>query len=177
MRRFGEPWRAGAPYRDRPGAYALVLDARGRALVAATPNKGESLLLPGGGVDPGESTLPALLREVYEETGWSVRHLRRLGAFQRYAWMPDYAKWARKVCSIHLCRPGRRLGPPLEPDHAPRWMPLEEAARRLSVSGERWFAARLARSFGARIDVERAAAARPDPLAEPAVRPGKETFA
>ncbi|MEO1688313.1 MAG: NUDIX domain-containing protein, partial [Pseudomonadota bacterium] len=153
MRRFGDPWRKGAPYRERPGAYALVLDRAGRrALVAATPNRGESLLLPGGGVDPGESPVRALLREVWEETGWSVRHLRRLGAFQRYAWMPDYGMWARKICSVHLCRAGRRLGPPQEPDHMPVWMDLREAAERLSVTGERWFVARHARAAGLRLD-------------------------
>ncbi|MEM6441021.1 MAG: NUDIX domain-containing protein [Pseudomonadota bacterium] len=178
MRRFGEPWRADAPYRDRPGAYALILDGAGRrALVAATPNLGEALLLPGGGIDPGEAPVRALLREVHEETGWSVRHLRRLGAFQRYVWMPDYAMWARKVCSVHLCRAGRRLGPPLEPDHVPVWLDLAEAARRLSVGGDRWFAAALARRLGRRVDVERLAAGRPDPGAEIPMQRGEDRAA
>jgi 8-oxo-dGTP diphosphatase len=148
MRRFGESWRRDAPYRDRPGAYAAILDPAegGRLLLAATPVAGEAFLLPGGGLDPGESPLRALHREVMEETGWTVRPLRRLGAFQRYCFMPEYARWARKVCHVYLCRPGRRLGPPAEPDHTPVWMPLAEAAERLSVSGDRWFAAALARS-------------------------------
>ena len=138
MRRFGESFRPGVPYRDRPGAYAII--ARGDAvLLATTPAEGETWLLPGGGVDPGESTLPALHREVWEETGWQVAHVRRLGAFQRYCWMPDYGKWARKVCSIHLCRAGRRLSAPLEPDHTPVWVPAAAAAEMLSVAGERWF--------------------------------------
>ena len=138
MRRFGEPVRPDAPYRERPGAYAII--HRGPLLlVALTPNAGESVLLPGGGIDPGESTLPALHREVWEETGWTVRHQRRLGAFQRYCWMPDYGKWARKICSVHLCRAGRRLSAPLEPDHTPAWIEAEAAAELLSVSGERHF--------------------------------------
>lgn len=144
MRRFGESWRPDAPYRDRPGAYAAILD-RGRLLLAATPAQGETLLLPGGGVDPGESPQRALHREVMEETGWSIAPLRRLGAFQRYCFMPEYGFWARKVCHIYLCRPGRRHGPPAEPDHTPLWMPLEEAAERLSLGGERWFVRRLRR--------------------------------
>ncbi|MGG7566612.1 NUDIX domain-containing protein [Rhodovulum sp. DZ06] len=138
MRRFGEAVRPDAPYRERPGAYAVILSGR-EILLAATPNQGESLLLPGGGIDPGESPLPALHREVWEETGWRVRHVRRLGAFQRYCWMPDYSMWARKICHIHLCQAGRRLSEPYEPDHTPVWMDAEEAAERLSVSGERWF--------------------------------------
>lgn len=147
MRRFGEPWRADAPYRQRPGAYAAILDrpgARGRMLLAATSAAGEAFLLPGGGIDPGESPLRALHREVMEETGWSIRPLRRLGAFQRYCYMPEYGWWARKICHVYLCRPVRRRADPSEPDHAPVWMPLHDAARSLSVAGDRWFAARLA---------------------------------
>jgi 8-oxo-dGTP diphosphatase len=144
MRRFGESWRPDAPYRDRPGAYAAILD-RGRLLLCATPNAGEAFLMPGGGLDPGEGPLRALHREVMEETGWTIAPQRRLGAFQRYCFMPEYGFWARKVCHIYLCRPGRRRGRPAEPDHTPLWMPLPEAARRLSVSGERSFAHALAR--------------------------------
>ncbi|MGR3783782.1 MAG: NUDIX domain-containing protein [Albimonas sp.] len=140
MRRFGDPWRSDAPYRERPGAYGAILGSGPRAgqmLLAATPNDGEAFLLPGGGVDPGESPLRALTREVYEETGYSVQPLRRLGAFQQYRWMPDYQMWARKICHIYLCRAGRPLGPPVEPDHTPVWLPVAEAVRRLSVAGER----------------------------------------
>lgn len=148
MRRFGESVRPKAPYRDRPGAYALILEGRGAGahlLLAATSAPGEDFLLPGGGVDPGESPLRALHREVLEETGWTVAPQRRLGAFQRYCWMPEYRRWARKICHVYLCRPGRRLGAPSEPDHDPIWMPLADAAQRLSIAGDRAFAAALAR--------------------------------
>ena len=146
MRRFGETWRPDAPYRQRPGAYAAIL--RGRMmLLAATPNDGESLLMPGGGVDPGESPMQALHREVMEEVGWTVAPIRRLGAFQRYCYMPDYGFWARKVCMIHLCRAGRRIAPPTEPDHTPVWMRIEDAADALSVSGERHFVRALLRAM------------------------------
>ncbi|MEO0999412.1 MAG: NUDIX hydrolase [Pseudomonadota bacterium] len=147
MRRFGEAWRADAPYRERPGAYAVILDPRARRemLVAATPVDGERFLLPGGGIDPGESPLRALHREVLEETGYRIRPERRLGAFQRYCFMPEYGRWARKICHIYLCIAGPRLGPPIEPDHTPVWMPVETGARALSISGDRAFVAALAR--------------------------------
>jgi 8-oxo-dGTP diphosphatase len=144
MRRFGETWRADAPYRQRPGAYAAIV--RGpMMLLAATTNAGETYLLPGGGVDPGESPMQALHREVMEEVGWTVAPIRRLGAFQRYCYMPDYGFWARKICMIHLCRAGRRIQAPIEPDHAPVWIPIADAADALSISGERHFVRALLR--------------------------------
>ncbi len=127
-------------YRERHGAYAVVLDGRD---VLVTWEDGErEFQLPGGGIDPGEGPLQALRRECLEETGWQVRPLRRLGAFQRYAFMPSYDMWARKVCHVYLARPVRRVGPPSETGHAALWMPAATALARLSVDGDRSFLAR-----------------------------------
>lgn len=61
---------AGAAYRLRPGAYALVFDAQGR--VALVFEEGE-WYLPGGGLEAGETVEEALLREVREECGCGAR--------------------------------------------------------------------------------------------------------
>ena len=144
MRRFGEAVRSDQYYADRPGAYAIVADGAW-LLCCETSAQGESLLLPGGGVDPGEQPLTALHREVMEETGWRVAHRRRIGAYQRYVFMPEYGWWARKVCAVHLCHPTARLGPPSEPDHRPVWVHASDAAHDLSVGAERHFVRRLFR--------------------------------
>ena len=133
MIRIGEPWRPGIAYRDRPGAYALIAGPRGLLCVW----QGGELQLPGGGIDPGESPLAALHREVLEETGWTIAAPTRIAAFQRYNWIPEYSLWARKVQAIYLARAALRLGPPLEADHEPVWLPPERAARELSVEGDR----------------------------------------
>lgn len=56
---------------QRTAAYAVVTSSRGVLLtqLAATTNAAGQWNLPGGGVDPGESPLEALHREVWEETG------------------------------------------------------------------------------------------------------------
>jgi 8-oxo-dGTP diphosphatase len=95
--------------------------------------------LPGGGIDPGESPLRALHREVLEETGWTIAGIRRLGAYRRFTYMPEYDKWAEKVCSIYLARPVRSLGPPREAGHTAVWMALDVAARMLDNEGDRHF--------------------------------------
>ena len=65
--------------------------------------------------------------------------VRRLGAFRRFAYMPEYDLWAEKLCTIYLGRPGRKLGPPTEPLHLPVWLPVGEAAARLGNAGDRHF--------------------------------------
>lgn len=142
MRRYGDPVRPDRSYTTRPGAYGVIrLGADLLLTEQARPER--ELQLPGGGIDPGESPLVALHREVYEETGWTIQVLRRLGAFQRYAYMPEYDLWARKVCAIYLCRPVLRRGPAREPGHRPVWASIEVAAERLGNAGDRAFVAGL----------------------------------
>lgn len=138
MRRFGPPPLARRVYRDRPGVYAVILS--GAEMLVA--EQGGDLLLPGGGIEAGESVLAALHREVREETGWRVAPLRRLGVFCRYAWLREERYWCRKTAHVYLCRAVRRLGPPLEPDHTPVWMRASLAVDRLEQDGERVFTAR-----------------------------------
>ncbi|MFW8593846.1 NUDIX hydrolase [Cribrihabitans neustonicus] len=149
IRRFGNAPQKERRYRMRPGAYAL-LPRGGCLLVTRQADPGPELQLPGGGIDPGESPLPALHREVYEETGWRISAPRRLGAFRRYTYMPEYDLWAEKLCHIYVARPLRRIGPPLEDGHEAIWLPAEDAAAQLGNAGDRHFAAQLAQRLTVR---------------------------
>ncbi|MCB2115867.1 MAG: NUDIX hydrolase [Rhodobacteraceae bacterium] len=144
IRRFGEPVVAGQRYEIRHGVYA-VLRRGGDVLLTHQTAPEPEFQLPGGGIDPGESPLRALHREVFEETGWIIAAPRRIGAFRRFVYMPEYDKWAEKLCAIYLARPVRRLGPPSEPGHTAVWMPVEMAASALGNAGDRHFMAQLAR--------------------------------
>jgi 8-oxo-dGTP diphosphatase len=143
MRRYGEPVDPVRTYIERPGAYAVIREG-GDVLVTEQEAPKREYQLPGGGIDAGEGALRALHRECLEETGWRIRVLRRLGAFQRFAFMPEYDAWARKVCHIYLARPVRRLGEPTESGHRAIWMPIPTALELLALEGDRDFLRRVA---------------------------------
>ena len=150
MRRFGEPRRRDVIYDRRPGAYAVIAQGSAhpgtRLMLTEQDAVDLELQLPGGGGDPGESPIRALHREVFEETGWHIRVKRRLGAYQRFTYMPEYDQWAHKICLLYLCAPTLCVGPPTEPDHRVVWMSAHEACRELTNSGDRhWLASWLGR--------------------------------
>lgn len=135
--RYGAPPRAGIRYRPRPGAYAILLRGASILLTVQRGPAGAEIQLPGGGIDPGESPRPALLREIVEETGHSARILRRLGAFRTFTYMPEYGIHAEKICHVYLGCPGRRLGPAVHGDHAALWLPAARAVESLVSPGAR----------------------------------------
>lgn len=142
IRRLGETPVAGQRYRRRPGVYAVVL--RGTSVLMTVQEGAPSeIQLPGGGIDAGEHPLPALHREVIEETGWRIAVDRRLGAFRRFTFMPEYDLWAEKLCTVYLARAVRSLGPPTEDGHHALWLPLDAAAAAASSAGDRWFLGRM----------------------------------
>lgn len=144
IRRYGEPVQAGQQYRLRPGVYA-ILPRGGDLLLTFQSEPFPELQLPGGGIDTGEDPVRALHREVYEETGWHIAAPRRVGAFRRFTFMPEYDLWAEKVCHIYVARPVLRMGPPVEPLHTAMWCPAEDAVGLLSNAGERDFLRQLLR--------------------------------
>lgn len=140
--RIGEPVRPDIKYRSRPGAYA-ILARNGRLLLTHQSAPEPEFQLPGGGIDPGEQMIFALHREIFEETGWRATGLRRIGAFRRFTYMPEYDVWAEKVCHVFLGRPTCRLSEPLEPDHTAVWMVPQLAKVVLGNDGDRMFVRRL----------------------------------
>ena len=139
---IGESPRPRTKYKLRPGAYAVLI-RENRMLVTYQAAPDNEFQLPGGGIDPGESPVVALHREVFEETGWTISRPRRLGAFRRFVYMPEYDMWAEKLCAIYTARPISRLGPPTEAGHSAYWLPPEQAIGLLANEGDKLFAREL----------------------------------
>ncbi|WP_295044019.1 NUDIX hydrolase [uncultured Paracoccus sp.] len=142
--RYGTFPRPGRRHRMRPGAYALLI-RDGRLLLTHQARPEPEYQLPGGGIDPGETGLRALHREVFEETGWSIGSARRLGAYRRFVFMPDYGWWAEKLCHVWIARPILRLSAPTEAHHSARWASPLAALDLLADPGARAFLARFRR--------------------------------
>jgi 8-oxo-dGTP diphosphatase len=140
-RRYGESVKAGQKYRRRPGVYAVLLGENGLLLTHQAAPIPE-FQLPGGGIDAGENPIAALHREVFEETGWHITTPRRVGAYRRFTFMPEYGFWAEKFCTIYLARPTLRLGPPTEAGHTAKWVSPQRGLAMLSNVGDREMLAR-----------------------------------
>lgn len=141
IRRFGQPPLPDKHYILRPGAYA-ILPLQKRLLLTAQDSDVLDIQLPGGGIDEGESPTQALHREVMEETGWRISSPKRLGAFRRFVFMPEYDLWAEKVCHVYVARPTRQICEPLEPTHFTTVMQPTEAVIALGNDGDRSFVER-----------------------------------
>ena len=142
MMRIGDAPKAGQRYVHRPGAYA-ILRLGSDILLTFQERPEPEFQLPGGGVEIGEHPTPALHREIFEETGWRAARLRRLGAFRRFTFMPEYDLWAEKLCSVYVGTPVLKLSDPIEKDHYAVWMPINDAIDALGNDGDRMFLSSL----------------------------------
>lgn len=142
IKRYGNAPKSGQRYQLRAGVYAILPNA-GQLLLTYQAAPHFEYQLPGGGIDAGESPIQALHREVFEETGWSIAKPRRLGAFRRFVWMPDYKMHAEKLCHIYTAIPVRSHGSAREAGHEAVWMYPSEAIQELANNGDAAFVANL----------------------------------
>ena len=140
--RYGHPPQPRTRHGLRPGAYGL-LARDGRLLLTRQATPEPEFQLPGGGIDAGETGLRALHREVFEETGWTIGAARRLGAYRRFAFMPEYGRFAEKLCHVWIARPILRRSAPVEPHHSAHWASPLAAMTLLADPGARAFLARF----------------------------------
>ncbi len=140
MRRYGQSVKSDVQYRHRPGAYGIIM-RKDQILLTREDLTDVEIQLPGGGIDAGETALQALHRECLEETGWKIQIDQRVGAYQRFTYMPDYGFWAQKICHIYICRPVFKLHDPLEAFHTTIWANAADAVNQLTNQGDRDFLA------------------------------------
>jgi 8-oxo-dGTP pyrophosphatase MutT (NUDIX family) len=118
-------------------ATGLVFDDAGRVLLARHSNAG-LWVAPGGAIDPDESPVDAVVREVFEETGLHVEPVNLMGVFGGPSFRVRYANGDETgyVMVVFECRV---LGGTLVPDGEEilelRWVAPDEIG---SLPSSRW---------------------------------------
>ena len=119
----------GTDYIDRPGVYAVIQNHAGRVAIIKT-NRG--YFLPGGGIDFNESDIDALQREIFEEIGYQVTVLEKLGEAVEYIQAYSDEKNYRIHSKFYRAQLDAKKAEGVEKDHRLVWL-LQENARKLLV--------------------------------------------
>lgn len=117
------PWRLSARLllQDQDNRLLLI-----RARDPREPSVGEWWEIPGGGVEPGEDTVAAALRETAEETGFVVPGDQ---VIRSPCWTGDVTyRWARRRCWASLVVHLARVRQPL-PRQPADWVGVEQASQ------------------------------------------------
>lgn len=126
---------ANAQYRDRPGAYGVVVDAQQRVAVVRAAG---SYYLPGGGIDAGESPEATLAREGREECGCAMRIIREIGPAVQHVTTSSGRHFA-KQCRYYLAEfVAGGWGKPSEENYELEWISMRDALKVLALDSDVW---------------------------------------
>ena len=125
---------AGAIYRRRPSAYAVVRNEIGDFAVVRTP---VACYLPGGGMDPGETPEQTIVREGQEECGFVLQPRAQIGRAMEICYSSEEGEYFEKD-SFFIEAEIVGQGPPTELDHELIWMRADAAREVLSHGSHRW---------------------------------------
>ena len=98
---YGE--RIGRTAHLKLGSSAVILDETGNKILLTRRTDNGRWCLPGGGMDPGESLEECCVREVWEETGLTVRVVRLIGIYStphRVTFYEDGQRW--QIVTAHF---------------------------------------------------------------------------
>jgi 8-oxo-dGTP diphosphatase len=126
---------AGVDYIDRPGAYAIIENSDKEIAVIKT---GNGYFLPGGGMDPGETEVEALARELVEEIGYQISVIGEIGAAVEYIQAAGDGKHYRIRSRFYQVQLDSKIGEGIEKDHMLVWLSRESALKLLKRQGQVW---------------------------------------
>ena len=121
-------------YEKSCGAVIFRKAENGWNVLLIRHTKGRHISFPKGHVEPGETESQTAEREIFEETGLRVRVDRRYRAENRYNIRPDIQKL---VVIFAALTEQEAITPQPEEIAEAFWLPVEEAAARLTYERDR----------------------------------------
>ena len=111
----------------RKAVYAIIKEDNAIAVVR-TPR---GCFLPGGGVDSGETDEQALVRELFEELGWSVSITRCVDSAYQYHYSEVQQKYFHTLGIFYEAKYVASICEPVEDDHTLAWLTPGQACEEL----------------------------------------------
>jgi 8-oxo-dGTP diphosphatase len=128
----------GRAYVRRPSAYALVRNLSGFWAVVRTPN---GCFLPGGGMEPHETSLQTVEREAREECGFVLKPRAVVAKAIQFVYSAEEKKYFEKICEFVEADLVGAV-PRIEHDHELSWLNVDQAVASLSHESHRWAVSR-----------------------------------
>ncbi len=119
---------------DRPGAYAVIRDGRGRVAVVLGRS---GYHLPGGGLEADESAVEALRREGIEEIGFELSIGDHIGDARQYV-RASTGRCYNKICAYFRAWIRPDVPPAPFAEHDIVWLPPAEAVESLDHDSHAW---------------------------------------
>lgn len=115
----------GINYRERIGAYALILDLENKIALVKRDN---NYFLPGGGVENDETYEECLKRECSEELGYDIETVQYIGKLSNYTKSIKHNEYLKLVGHFYIGKLLDRNNLKIEEDHELVWIFIKEAA-------------------------------------------------
>lgn len=136
----------GKVYVDRPAAFGIAVRDGLIAVVRVAPDGFTPWVdLPGGGIDPGETPVQAVVRELGEETGLQVSAGAVLGQADQHFVDTDGRTFNNRQTFFEVAILGEAPSLKVEDDHTLDWMTPEAAIAAMRHDSHAWGVARWLR--------------------------------
>jgi 8-oxo-dGTP diphosphatase len=118
----------GIKYRERIGAYALILNSDYKIALVKRDN---NYFLPGGGAESGETYEECLKRECSEEIGYNLEILKYIGRLSNYTKSIKRNEYLKLIGHFYIAKLFDTNYLKIEKDHELVWIPIKESAEKM----------------------------------------------